>query len=53
MSNEKVTLDKAVGNLGRIVQQGKELAREERRPPTPPPSTPKEQPTPTEQPPRT
>jgi hypothetical protein len=52
MSRESDALRKAAGNLGRIVQKGKELAAEERRPPTPPPSPEKAPPTLPPQPPR-
>jgi hypothetical protein len=52
MSKESEALGKAAGNLGRIVQKGKELAAEERRPPTPLPPPEKAPPTPTELPPR-
>jgi hypothetical protein len=52
MSKESDALGKAAGNLGRIVQKGKELAAEERRPPTLPLVPEKAPPTPTEQPPR-
>jgi hypothetical protein len=52
MSKESEALGKAAGNLGRIVQKGKELAQEERRPPIPVVLPSKGPPTPTEQPPR-
>jgi hypothetical protein len=42
MSRESDALGKTIGNLGRVVQKGKELAQEERRPVTPPPEAPKE-----------
>jgi len=53
MSDEKVTLDKALGGLGRVIQKGKELAREERRPPSVPAQPAKAEPTPPGQPPPT
>ena len=53
MSDEKVTLDKALGGLGRVIQKGKELAREERRPPSVPAQPAKVEPTPPGQPPPT